>query len=423
MMPAVRARFATSLLLLAGCGGGVAASASDRTDGGTGPGDAAIGADGTVPGDAGVPGDARADVSPSGDGAVDSGVPLDAGPPPPPEVLVHSCQPTGIAVDDSGLYWATDSPKCGNPGIWRANLDGSGVTSLVGDFFATIWYPRDVVLYGDHVYWDNTGSAAPPYDPPISGCLKTGCNVGESIPTDAGTFTYASGLAVSDAGMFWAGNSGSHNTGSVWRLAPDDAGPSGPIVFGLFVPGGLALDGTSVYFGQWSNAGSVGAIDLRSPLLVLDGGATSLPPMTVLPVGDGGYSNLDFDPPSFAVDDTTLYFAYGAGSTVGSFPKNGLADGGATATVLAWNVAGPMHIVADDTNVYWTVRGPDSNPSGNPNVYNQGAVMKCAKTGCGAGGPTTMATGLDVLSGFLAVDAKYVYFTVYGDGTIQRVAK
>jgi hypothetical protein len=155
--------------------------------------------------------------------------------------------------------------------------------------------------------------------------------------------------------------------------------------------------------------------------LPLDAGGTFTQLAQLAPGDSGAFWNSTFVP-SFFVDDTTIYYAYGAADIVGALPKAGAPDGG-VAPVYAQNVGAPMRIVADATDIYFTVEGPNTNDAGNALVFADGSIMKCPKTGCGASGPTVLATGLDGLSGYLALDANYVYFTQFADGTIRRLPK
>lgn len=372
-------RFATCLLLLAGCGGTTAAT---PTDGGR----------------------------PSEGGATG---PSDAGP-TGPTVLVHACGPRGIAVDAHYIYWADggagSSPCPLHAGIWRANLDGTGVTSLVTNPTGTVALPEKLVLSGDHVYWVNSDTYKTPTIPPFSGCPKTGCAVGESFGLDASRFAYGNGLAVSGAGIFWAGGVNVQGVWpEVWRIA-DDAGSAGALVnHGPERTGDVAVDGANVYFGLHSFDGGVGigSVAVNAPLVADDGGGSSFTAIGDLPVGDAGLM-----PPylaSLALDDTTIYFALAAGQAVGSFPKSG-----GPATVLAWNPDAPQSIAIDDTTVYW-------GTAGNPANQALPSVKKCSKTGCPSG-PTVLGT-FDYFVDAVAVDAQYVYASVPADGTIVRMAK
>ncbi|HEX8792110.1 MAG TPA: hypothetical protein VF765_14250 [Polyangiaceae bacterium] len=189
-----------------------------------------------------------------------------------------------------------------------------------------------------------------------------------------------------------------------------------PFAFG---PGSIALDDTDVYFS--GGEGVLRSVAAAAPLLAPDGGG-SFAQLATLAKADAGEFWNDFDSPNVFVDDTTLYYAWGWGDVVGALPKVGEPDGG-VAPVWAWNVGGAMRIVADPTDVYWTVRGPNTNDAGSALVYSEGSIMKCPKFGCGSSGPTVIATGLDGLSGYLAVDANYVYFTQFADGTVRRISK
>jgi len=78
---------------------------------------------------------------------------------------------------------------------------------------------------------------------------------------------------------------------------------------------------------------------------------------------------------------------------------------------LATGQAQPQGIVVDDTDVYWTDYAIGTT---------SGAVMKCARTGCGDR-PTTLAAGQTNPSA-VALDAMNVYW-LNDDGTVMSCAK
>jgi hypothetical protein len=339
-----------------------------------------------------------------------------------PTVLVHAGQPTGIAVDSQSIYWADRAAPGGgnNASILRSNLDGSNVTTLASALLST-YSPDDVVLFGDDVYWDNTGSSSEPV-PAVGRCAKAGCNDSPDLLPYAGSFGEATGLAVSDAGVFWAGAAPITNSPSVWRIDPSDGGMSGPIVTGLFVAGALQADGDQLDFSAFDWGPVVGRVAQSAPLLQVDAGAVTSAFDELLEL-----SYTFPTPPSFVVDTTTLYFVDGQNGVVGAIPRTGLTDGG-TPRVIVAGLQSPMRIATDDTNLYWTAAGQNQSDSATL-VYSDGSVMTCPKTGCAPSGPTVLASGINVLSGYLAVDAAYVYFTVHGDwgppydGLVMRVPK
>ena len=129
--------------------------------------------------------------------------------------------------------------------------------------------------------------------------------------------------------------------------------------------------------------------------------------------------------PRLLVDSTSVYFTDAVDGVVGAIPKNGLPDGGAP-RVIATGVLGPGGIIGDDTNLYWVDTGQNVAEAG---VAEAGSILTCPKSGCGASGPRLLVEALYNPSGYLAVDATYLYFTVSGssqpphNGLVMRVPK
>lgn len=407
---------ATAMFLgiVAACGGGTGATAPG--DGGLDAAESGPVQDATGGRPDGSPTDAAAPDAPPDAG--DSAAPVDAGTDAAlSTVLVQGRQPTGIAVDSTGIYWADwMAPPSGASAIMHASLDGSQPAVLVADS-ATVVFPSDVVLFGGYVYWDDYGSSSAGL-PAVGRCPETGCAAGQALPYVA-DFTYGSGLAASDAGIFWVGSVGPDITKALWRVDPSEAGASGVIAGDMWGAGTVVLDGTPlVYVGMTSgSADQVGVLPPTAPLVDAD---AAMPPPVLATLTS--VSNPPWTGPTLAVDATTVFYLDPTTGVLGAVPKTGLPDGGSP-QVLASGLVNPMRIVADDTGLYFTVNGPQVITGGNMITYPEGAIMTCPKAGCGASGPTVLAGSLDGLSGFLALDATSVYFTCTGDGTVRRVAK
>jgi hypothetical protein len=71
-----------------------------------------------------------------------------------PTVLVeHRAHPGAIAVDATGIYWSEYPYLSQGGGIFRAALDGSGVTQLASDERAS-----GIAIDADNLYWSNDGA-------------------------------------------------------------------------------------------------------------------------------------------------------------------------------------------------------------------------------------------------------------------------
>ena len=89
-----------------------------------------------------------------------------------------------------------------------------------------------------------------------------------------------------------------------------------------------------------------------------------------------------------------------------------VSTGGGTRTTLASGQSDPEGIAVDARGVYWTNAG-------------SGTVMKVPKiTGdaFGGGTPTALASGQSDPYG-IAVDATFVYWTDYTSGTVMKLPK
>jgi hypothetical protein len=145
------------------------------------------------------------------------------------------------------------------------------------------------------------------------------------------------------------------------------------------LPGGIAVDGTSVY---WADIGSPGAV-MSIPLGgVPDGGmATTLAPSQAWPDG-------------VALDATNIYWTDNMGGTVLSMPI-----AGGPVTPLATGQSSPSSIAVDATYVYWV------------NAGNPGTVMKAPLS---QGSVVPLAVG-QVSPGPIAVDSANIYWVAGGN--------
>jgi hypothetical protein len=119
------------------------------------------------------------------------------------------------------------------------------------------------------------------------------------------------------------------------------------------------------------------------------------------------------DPYTLAMDDTHIYYTNFTGTTVVALLKAPPF----TPTVLASMEVNPLGVAVDDTFVYWTEAGHVNCTLGDDDGI--GAVRKIPK---GGGAPITIA-GSESCPDHVAVDDKFVYWTLYATGVLKRVAK
>ena len=107
-----------------------------------------------------------------------------------PTVLVqHRAHPGAVAVDGTGIYWSEYPYLSQNGGIFRAALDGSGVTQLAPDQDAT-----GIAIDADDVYW-SAGATGTILAMPKSGGDVTTLATGLAGPT---------GIVEQGGNVYWA---------------------------------------------------------------------------------------------------------------------------------------------------------------------------------------------------------------------------
>ena len=238
----------------------------------------------------------------------------------------------GVAVDGAHVYWTSGA------GIGRANLDGTGanqsfIAAPIGpsqSFFGGPILHQSVAVDGAHVYWvSKFGDPRPPGSLPLIGAP---------------------------------------GTGAIGRANLDGTGVDVNFISGITFPaGGLAADGSHLYWTSYDPQASIGMG----------------PPFTPAPYparigranlnGTGAEESFILDAPaaSLAVDDTHVWWVYSApfGSqgapspSAALFPTSGIQranlDGTGAEFVVeparrfnkSFDICG---IAVNDTHVYWT---------------------------------------------------------------------
>jgi hypothetical protein len=152
-------------------------------------------------------------------------------------------EPDGVAVDSSHIYWA----DLGSHTIMEANLDGTGVTTLVTLVSSTNFsQPHGVAVDSSHLYWTDVGFGT------ISEANLDGTGVTTPVTgQDIGPF----GLAVDSSHLYWTNEADTNNdpnTGTIMKANLDGTGVT-TLVTGQNEPDGVAVDSSHVY---WPNIGS-----------------------------------------------------------------------------------------------------------------------------------------------------------------------
>ncbi len=271
-----------------------------------------------------------------------------------------------IATDGTYIYWVTDSSQ--HPGVYRASLNGTGATDLVPSAGSGLFS----LAYADGTLYYGSGSAI--YSVPAGGgspatfVTLTGIDGADTPPL-------IGGIAAADGVLYWSEATNS-NLGTFGDIGSATIGEPGTLeetfIDKLNEPGGVATDGTNVYWidvgeapngiGRAAIATPTGAVDdfIANPGHLQDGIAvdagidpttttvtcspTTLtigePSSCVVTVGDSASSAV----PTGTVTLTGNGGAFFSGSPCQLSPRTG---GGATCTIgTDLSSSGPHTITA-----------------------------------------------------------------------------
>jgi hypothetical protein len=285
--------------------------------------------------------------------------------------------PAGIAVDSSNVYW-TEGPSAGQFLVKSVPI-GGGQPAIVAQAQGTI---GGLALTPGGVYWTAAAGACPSDGGSCPGAVMRAALDG-GAPVTLATVQGTLGLVATDATHLYT----TADTGAAASVV------SVPLAGGAAVtltsatgttPGGIAVQGSNVYFGTFSGSGTVSYVPV-------DGGAPS-----VLAAQTPGA------PTAITVDATSVYWGTAGGMFMDGVFKAPLAGGAAT-TLVATGQDDVEGIAVDSTSVYWS-------------DFGGGNLLSVP---IGGGSPSTIAAGARGMNG-LAVSGQSAYVT-FGSGAVASV--
>lgn len=230
-------------------------------------------------------------------------------------------QPSGLAVDSTGVYWTNIAGPMTNGSVKKVGLNGGAVSTLVSGLGGI----GRLVVDSQNAYWSDLGG----------GSLGSVALKGGPIVSIAVGQKEPIGIALDPTSVYWvnAANIGGGLNGSVMK-APLGGVPDGgsPIVLasGQNVPTSVAVDATTIVWANGSRGGKGGSV-MSAPL----GGG----PPAILATGG--------QPSFIALDCASVYWTDSSNGTVMKVPR-----GGGAVTLLATGVS-PTGIGVDQTSIYW----------------------------------------------------------------------
>jgi hypothetical protein len=175
----------------------------------------------------------------------------------PTSLVSAQVYPSGVAVDDTNVYFASYGSGKADGSITLCAKGGCGdmPTTLASAQFAVSGLALDATT----VYWTSQGTAPNFNDGKVLSCVKTGCG---NSPTVIATGQLGAYDIVVDGSVVYWENRGTRpnlTDGSIVSCPKTGCPGSGPTVLaaGQLDPTGLAIDATTLYWGSYSLSGAV----------------------------------------------------------------------------------------------------------------------------------------------------------------------
>jgi hypothetical protein len=246
---------------------------------------------------------------------------------------------SGIAVDNSNVYWVAGTSDGSSGTIMKVPTGGGTPTTLISRPGA----PSHLAVDASFVYWIEQMPGAVMKMPLSGGAVTT-----------IASASFAFQIALGETDVFWLGQG--------VTKAPKAGGAAVSLTSSMFptLPNqGLAVNATSVYFTSGPPAGTSGVSEVP-----VAGGATEIVYSSPQPSSGGG---------AITIDATRVYWADGSNSIHTATLAGGVA------TTLAIGQNNVVAIAVDATRLYWLVNGNAST--------GQGSVMMLPLSAIAEGGP------------------------------------
>ena len=287
-----------------------------------------------------------------------------------------NCSGTCVNVNASD---ATNCGACGHNCLGGTCSAGVCQPAL---FVTSGCAPSGLTSDGTTVYFSsNCGANITDQAGQIFSCLGSGCPSATSL---AGPGQPTGQILVSGGTLYWVDLPKKGYTATVQSCKAASCTPTG---IGSLVTGGIATNGTNVYW--WENTNLIEACSIASCTPVQFTAATSL---------NGG-------PFSVAADSSTVFWT---DSSIGKVMSCAATSGAcASPATVASGRTSPDALTTDGANVYWS---------------DAAGVFQCPVGGCGGAAPTLLASGQQNANSIVS-DGTYVYWATGSSIVRARVGQ
>jgi hypothetical protein len=333
----------------------------------------------------------------------------------PKQIIGNQGNPGQLVLDLDYAYWSNYGAGGIYGSIYRVRKDSVNPTLIAGGSDTSENSAWGIATSDgtSSVFWTTYGA---------SSHVATALKVGGQRSVVASTTGRLRGAALDGSYLYWA----NYEQNAILRVNMTVSGaPVEPVAQGASVsrPNTIAFDGASVY---WSNEGIAQSTTAGTPTSQASTGSivavtkasigAASPAITTLATGQD-------KPRGLVVDDTNVYWTnVGTAASSGAIAR--VAKDGSAAqavTIIASALGTPRELAL------CTGGGCSGDSYLYASIYGTGSIVRVAKNAPAGTAPATIATGQKGPIG-IAVDAKYIFWANYGtsgtpDGTIMKLLK